>query len=710
MKKVSTKTLMVLTIMVASIMATPTMVAGYDNYKTNSDYTYDQFGIDNPASLITGFAGGFGSLFGGLGSGGKYIGLLFEMLLMQTLTNFSAKETMPGVYVLSATIENTTTGSMTFSGPNSEIYMLPYEYYENFSELNSLGYAYCEVHRSGTYIYNLTKGAAVTLVIWDNDHSFVNAIMKIINFFNQLRPYLSGSSGSEGIPQNLIKEGVELITWFLIHINDIFTGEELFVLNPITWQKLEIMGEPGYTVTKTWKMTGDWSIDNGDVPVSSLSTPYNGTDLLNAWNLSAQTKKDSYMEWLLNENEDLSSAKQTFTSFTFDLIQLWIKNFYISIDVGEIVNLLQGGGSGTVNVAKIFQGLDIEFYLFTHHLTGAFLYNDLNHDDKMSANYVQVNETGTTNPILVNGSAVEVPRSSEIADRLILGDVGDFNFVSPHKNAGKNSISWGLDMNDVSIVPVPIGVDLDAYLSASPELLAYIHFGFTFEPKSITLPTTGGGSVSVLRGAVKLDQEFAPWNDPESYHANPAIAGLDLAIVYVSTVLHFHLTINTIGDNPDDPLNPADDYSNVTHSLRIGNYLPRNIKGKLDFVDIAGKEYLYGSESIKTPDNATTNILPLALFELEANAHKTFGGSENVLPFAADIGLNITFSTMVYAVCYPSFGDGPNYGPGIWHDPTFSVFMVFDAKGFWALILLVAGVGLVGVATILIKRRKDARF
>ena len=51
-----------------------------------------------------------------------------------------------------------------------------------------------------------------------------------------------------------------------------------------------------------------------------------------------------------------------------------------------------------------------------------------------------------------------------------------------------------------------------------------------------------------------------------------------------------------------------------------------------------------------------------------------------------------------------------NNGSGIWHDPTFSVFMVFEATGFWALILLIAGVGLVGIATILIKRRKDMRF
>jgi len=95
------------------------------------------------------------------------------------------------------------------------------------------------------------------------------------------------------------------------------------------------------------------------------------------------------------------------------------------------------------------------------------------------------------------------------------------------------------------------------------------------------------------------------------------------------------------------------------------------------------------------------------LFEVEANAHQTYEGTPGeVDTFAADIGLNITLSVMVYAVCFPMFEDGS----GIWHDPTFSVFMVFEATGFWALILLVAGVGLLGVATILIKRRKDSRF
>ncbi len=252
-----------------------------------------------------------------------------------------------------------------------------------------------------------------------------------------------------------------------------------------------------------------------------------------------------------------------------------------------------------------------------------------------------------------------------------------------------------------------VGVDLDSYLGATEESLAYLHFGFTFEPREITLATTDGGTVPVLHGAVKLDQFFAPWNDPDVPYANNPIAGLDLAIIYVSTVLHFILRINTIGDDPTAPLDPTDDYDETTHSLKIGNYLPRKIRDKLAFVDIAGPDYLYGPEGTSTSAPASTSILPVALFEAEANAHETFEGTPGeVDTFAADIGLNISFSVMVYAVCFPMF----NNGTGIWHDPTFSVFMVFEATGFWALILLVAGVGLVGVATILIKRRKDMRF
>ncbi|MCK4371143.1 MAG: hypothetical protein KAW03_08755, partial [Candidatus Lokiarchaeota archaeon] len=106
---------------------------------------------------------------------------------------------------------------------------------------------------------------------------------------------------------------------------------------------------------------------------------------------------------------------------------------------------------------------------------------------------------------------------------------------------------------------------------------------------------------------------------------------------------------------------------------------------------------------------ASTNILPLMLWKWEMERHDTFelGDGTESKTFASDISITTEFNVMVYAVCFPEFN---GTGQGIWHDPTFSVYMVFEGESFWAIVVLIAGVGLVGVATILIKRRKDRRF
>jgi len=136
MKKVSTKTLMVLTLMVASFAATPMMVAGYD-YDNDNDYAFDQApGINNPEDLMQIF-GGFGSMFGGLGYGGQIIGRVFEMLLMQTLTNFSQAEIIPGVYVLSAFSEERFNGTKNFGTGTYEYYMPTHEYNQDLLIMNS---------------------------------------------------------------------------------------------------------------------------------------------------------------------------------------------------------------------------------------------------------------------------------------------------------------------------------------------------------------------------------------------------------------------------------------------------------------------------------------------------------------------------------------------------------------------------------------------
>jgi hypothetical protein len=686
MKDINTKAIMVVSIIVLSAIAMPVMA-------TAQPPGGSEIGEREMIGMYRGFTGGFGGLFSALGYGGNLIGKIFEMLLMQGL-DYGEHEVLENVFVLSANEDHTFTGIHEFKG-RPEIYILPRGY--DSSGVN--GYAYCVVRQEGSFEYELTTGAGITLVLWDNDRSFINAITRVIDFINELRTY----EGREGqIPETVISEGVEVLTWFLIHINDIFTGDELFVLNPITWQSLNLIPDESFSITKKWFETGsDYRMNVGDAPISPSIT--------NDWLSQALEWKDSRMQWLLTKTPDVEIAQTIYTQFSFDLLQLWVKNFEIHIDVSELLNIVSEGEN--FNMADVFQGCDINFYLFTHHLAGVFLYNDLDQSGDVSVTYEELlDEQG--NPVMVNDTVVEVPDSMELTHRVILGTVENFNFVEPTIDTAENKVSWGLTLENADIAPVPVEVDLESYLKTYQDNLDFIHFGFTFEPKiSEEIEADDGSTYRVASGSVKLDQMFAPWNDGAG--PNSDISGLDLAILYVSQVLHFHLNVETIGVDPEDPtsyLDPEEDYDQASHKLRVGNYLDPNIANHLDFVDIAGPYYEYGYDASSTTQvPASTSIIPLALWQGEREKHETFLGDEEDVTddFAADITVTADYNVMVYAVCYPEF---KGTGVGIWHDPTFSVYMIFTPEGFWAVILLIAGVALVGIATVLIKRRKDRSY
>ncbi len=685
MRSINSKSLMVLTIFIASITAMPIMV----NADEDNRFDFDQFGAGD--DLIDSFQGGFGSMLGELGYAGGLLEKVFEVLFVQAYENFDAQEMMSGVYVLSAFNETTFPVRSNDYGVAGirEFHLLP----EDYDHTGFPGTVYCEVVKRGSYDSIITVGVGITLIIWDNDHSFINAVKKLIDFFKVLE-----ESGWEELSPDLIRKGVETITWFLIHINDIFTGDELFILNPITWQKVEIIPNPDFELTKTWYHSADNVLSPmaGDV---ALAGAYDAE--MAAWNATALARKDSYMQWLLRPTEDIPLVTAIWTQFTFDLIELWIKNFEIHIDLSEIVDIGTGEGG---DFSQAFGGCDIEFYLFTHHLAGAFLYNDLNMDDEVSVHY-----TETTVDVEGHPEVISYPESSEITHRLILNSVENFNFMEPTKNPD-GTLSWGLDLENVNISAVPVGIDLDSYLAAPQENLAYAHFGFTFDP----IKSVKGAD---LLGKIKLDQFFAPWNSPDNYGANGMIDDLDMTIIYISTVLHFHLDVKTssevtgpeaelLDDYYDEDYND-DDYVKESHELKIGNYLGGT--EPLDFVDIAGPYYEYGNETTQRGiANASTSIIPIALWTGEMERHDTFlpPAETNIQPFASDIRISANFTILAYAVCYPEFEDGS----GVWHDPVFSVYMVFESKAFWALIVLIAGIGLVGIATVLIKRRKDSRF
>jgi hypothetical protein len=264
---------------------------------------------------------------------------------------------------------------------------------------------------------------------------------------------------------------------------------------------------------------------------------------------------------------------------------------------------------------------------------------------------------------------------------------------------------------------VPIGVDLNSWLAQPEESLDFIYFGLTFIPEIEEEPEDP--DTIEASGMVKLEHNFAPWNDGNGPNNN--IGKADLAIIYVSSIFHFDLDLNTEAKDTDEDAAPEDgnlveegDFKNESQTWKVGNYLDKDAND-LDFVDIAGPGYKMGATEAYAMANAsypaTANIIPIAYWEGDHKSHETNVGDEDDTSddFTTDADVEARWDIMLYAVCYPEF-NGTGYG--IWHDPTFSVYMVFtpETTGFWALILLIAGVGLIGIATVFIKRRKDKAY
>ncbi len=656
----------------------------------------------------------FGSSFGEFGYGGEVFERVFTMLLYEGL-ELEDKAITEGVYVLSAEDDEDYDGEWDFEEEDdeTEVYTLPWidEDEDDINDYNMTigsvdvvdeeGYIYCLVEKDGGFDYELTVGAALTLLIWDYDKSFIEAAQKVIDVIAKV----DEEKKEKGkVSDETIEEAVEVITWLIIHINEIFTGDELFVFNPITWQTVEIdpwdgseEDQDAMEITKTWYYSDDEELDAEDDNV------INDADILDDWNKTAKAKKDFYMQWLLTDDGTLQ--KTTWTEFTFDLAQLWVKNFYVEIDVGELSK------GEDAEMEKLINDLDIEFLLFTHHLIGPFLYDDEDDNDIISMEYVDWEEKDYDIPIEIDEDEAQVPDTSELTHRLYLGGFDDpdegFDFDEPEVGEN-NEVSWGLNLKDVGLTPVPIGVDLDSYLTGNEEELEFIEFKLNFIPE---LKENEKGEIEASSD-VKLETNFAPWSGSDDTHTN--ITGLDLSLIYVSTILYFHLEIKNkekVTDPKEDDYIDEGDFEDFDDEIKVGNYLSEKAKDELDFIDLAGEDYLIGDDKDSADkEEPTTSIIPLGLWEGEYERHMTeIDEDDGLTIYNTDIEAEAEFNVMLYAVCYPEF-DGSR--DGVWHDPTFSVYMIFtpESAGFWGLILLIAGVGLAGVATILIKRRKDKKY
>jgi len=738
MAKIGFKTVLIIAFLISSSISLPLMVSGQEYGVQSASVLQADDLMSDPSGLWSGMGSAMG-MFGQFGPAGEVLGQVLMMLFMQGL-DISSRELLPGVFVLNASMEDT----RNWSDPHDHYrkYWIPWEYVEA-SNLTGPEYGwgnpYCVISKEGNVTYTFTSGAAITFAIWDSDGSLIAVLQRIIDVGKEL--FIMAEKFEDEPPTEedatkaatvIIGKIANVISYLLIHINDIINGDELIMLNPITYQSLLIETSADFNTTKKWYYA-------------------NGTELLKerieelGWKNMAEENHDEYMLWLLS-NQSLGGVHtKKWTHFAFDLIQLWIKNFHIEIDANEIINLLgailptgNGGGGdmfglsvdngigisqdpfSSINPAKIFKGCDIEFYLFTHHLTGAFLFDDANEDGKITVDYVNVLNETTGEPLVINGNNVQVPNSTEVTHRIQLGAVNDFDVKEPTINKNEDgvdeSISWGMQMNDVKLSTVPLGVDMEDYVGdVLEEDLDFIFFGFTFIPNiTDTVEITEGETTKTIQlasGKVKLDQYFAPWNDGAGPNAD--ITDLDMAIIYLSTALHIHLNMSLTeipedrmllyNDQKDRPMLTENDYHEEEHALYIGNYMPG--AEVVPFVDIAGPYYEQVNETGTYQHPASTSIIPLGLFEAGVSDFSThINEGDPTASFTSEGFFQTDFNVMLYSVNYPTFAGS---GDGLFHDPVFSVFMTWEAQSIISIILLLGGITLLGVATILITRRKN---
>ena len=523
---------------------------------------------DNEADLKTSTLtpNQFYDAFNFFGPNGEMLAQLFDILFNQSITLENHK-ILDGVYVFNATKNKDYSGTYHFGENDQEIHLLSWADVNNDS-INDFadpgpGDSYCVVSKVGSFNYSINIGAYVTLIIWDQDHSFADAMERILNF----AILLHGQAPEE----MLISEQSELIFWLIKNINAIFSGDELFIFNPVAFQKIEFTPLQGYNITKTWYNTGaNGIIDNDDFLL-------NPNALIN-WNATADTVKDSRMQWLLTNMSGNSFTTQSYTTLSFDLIQYWLKSFEVSVDDGA----LNMGNQ----VTGLFTGMNIESYLFRHNLKGAYLYRD---DDQDAGIVVDVLEKVLAEE---KPDLVIIPHKVEVTDNLVFTIIGGIHELPPEAE-GEENVTWTINLRDLQATYLPIGIDMDSYTQAYKENFTFMDFKFTFI-KSAGKPDANG-KVNAM-GSVKLEHNLAPWNNGSGPKKD--IAGLDFAMMYQSSIFHFKFDVSAqnlyfVNQTQSDIINEYDKDSN---RLKIKDYLGRG-GNYLDFVDITGDKCILGQKA-----------------------------------------------------------------------------------------------------------------
>jgi len=714
MRKTQKTTLILAILFVGAFMA-PSMAtvnAQSDNFGIEQSFKQlDASMLAESPALVGRLFGALFGMLGGTGSAGSALGQVFSLIFSNILNLTVSDNLVEDVYVLNASYTMTDTWTETLN--KDEIRWIPGNY-ELEGDQEGDGWPYVRIERSGSATITHEYGAAVVLLMWDSDASFITAIRKVITAAQEVGNTIKNAGDPEGWTEEQAQQVISSIVgslinaalYLVIHINDIINGDELIVCNVITWDTYQMNTSTDYSSTKEVLIWNNWNLGD-DVAVY-------GSTITN-WQTQANTNDDAYMKWMLNNLGGEAGEKNVqWSTYSFNLVELWLKNFEIHINVSAIVDVLLdiGGSFGVLQMggnpfesmgfAQIFQGLDIEIYLMTHTLLGFIAYDDVN------ADMVPTVEWENTT---IGGEAAEVISDSEAQFYFAIGSIGSIKFNQPEAviYEGLPSVKWSIEFVGLQMAAIPIQWD-PRDVSVIMENVEFLEMGFTFTPRNNVVESTaeydtinGGDVVMMGKGNIKLDQYFGEWNSGAGPN-NPDLVGLDFAVVFISTIIHVHLNVEVMAETPETQqglMNNTEITSNG--ELKIGNEA-----GTLPVaaVDIVGPKYNQTDAlDVVTTHDAQTTTIPLAFLNFNAQANVQYIDTTNpVNSFSATGVLNIEASAMIYAVSYPTWNGS---GDELWHDPTFSVFMTWDNPGFWAVILVVGGVTLVAVAAIMITKKKN---
>lgn len=665
--------------------AVPTGFISQAKADDSSQVQLEQFG--QTIANSTNIPGEIGSIIGGIGGfQDNILGEIFTMIFSQVL-NFSDHEILPGknVYVFNANASGNTTIPMHYQNTQTYTTYAPYP--------DKKGHNFW-VDVSETYNVTITfkQEAQIVIILWDNDGSLVQAILKVLDLAKAVLAWQKANPGSTSLPQSITQQAAETVTWLLVHINDIITGDEQIIFQPSYYWSYKITGS--YISVHTWHYA-----NNGTI----LTNPKPG--------MFTNATRDQNLELLL-KNQNIPSKTVYDSGFLFHIFQLWLKKFQVNINMAKLTSLIALGQQNSSAISanmldNLLEGVDVEFSFTQHHLLGGMLFNDTDHNGVPTVRY---NNTGYTYNDSQGIKNVTVPTTNEFRYMLDLGNPGPTPWTVTPPTSNGTAVSWATQFNYPTLEAIPVGDDqYEAIFNNANYSIpcTYLKFGFTFQPSftDVQVPNAAGNIVNTVRfgkGTIKLDQEFGKCTLPSNLigtHQN-----LSLCVVYFSQIFNFNLK-----------------YTNLQNSSASAqtDWIARNNNKTLDFInsssddyfgsiDIAGPNYTLGNGSSYA---ASTEIVPFAFFSYTYDAQRNIA-NDNYSISQGESGfrtqslyVGITSAWAFYLVSYPHWD-----GQSLVHDPTFSIFMTIQTQVPWGVILLVVVIGVLGIASLALFLRNKSQM